>query len=221
MSKPPAEARPLSERLYQRLLAIYPAAYRREYGPLMLQLFRDLRREASRRGKRRDQAVLWLRVLGDVGTTAWAEHVSEFRRSIVNKPVEKFGVPPSWGIWLIVSAAILAAGLLAKVLMSETGQSIFLATAVLITANLVAAIIMEVVTRSGGAILGAMLTLVASVLVPLLWVDDASGWLRENPVSGGIIILIASIWIARGRSRWYLFLVALVLAAAQIGVSFL
>jgi hypothetical protein len=221
MSRPPAEARPLSERLYQRLLAIYPAAYRREYGPLMLQLFRDLRREASRRGKRRDQAVLWLRVLGDVGTTAWAEHVAEFRRSIMNKPVEKFGVPPSWGIWLIVSAAILAAGLLTKVLMSETSQSIFLATAVLITANLVAAIIMEVVTRSGGAILGAMLTLVASVLVPLLWVDDAAGWLRENPVSGGIIILIASIWIARGRSRWYLFLVALVLAAAQIGVSFL
>ncbi len=221
MSRPPAEARPLSERLYQRLLAIYPAVYRREYGPLMLQLFRDLRREASRRGKRRDQAALWLRVLGDVGTTAWAEHVSEFRRSIVNKPVEKFGVPPSWGIWLIVSAAILAAGLLAKALMSETGQSIFLATAVLITANLVAAIVMEVVTRSGGAILGAMLILVASVLVPLLWVDDASGWLRENPVSGGIIILVASIWIARGRSRWYLFLVTLVLAAAQIGVSFL
>jgi len=221
MSRPPAEAKPLSERLYQRLLAIYPAAYRREYGPLMLQLFRDLRREASRRGKRRDQAALWLRVLGDVGTTAWAEHVSEFRRSIVNKPIEKFGVPASWGIWLIVSAAILAAGLLTKVLMSETGQSIFLATAVLIAANLVAAIIMEAVTRSGGAILGAMLTLVASVLVPLLWVDDTSGWLRENPVNGGIIILIASIWIARGRSRWYLFLVTLVLAAAQIGVSFL
>ncbi len=139
----------------------------------------------------------------------------------MNKPVEKFGVPPSWGIWLIVSAAILAAGLLTKALMSETGQSIFLATAVLITANLVAAIIMEAVTRSGGAILGAMLTLVASVLVPLLWVDDASGWLRENPVNGGIIILIASFWIARDKSRGYLFLVALVLAAAQIGVSFL
>ena len=221
MSRPPAEAKPLSERLYQGLLAVYPAAHRREYGPLMLQLFRDLRRDTWRRGKRWDQAVLWLRVLGDVGTTAWAEHVSEFRRSIVNKPVEKFGVPPSWGIWLIISAVILAAGLLTKVLMSETGQSIFLATAVLITANLVAAIIMEVVTRSGGAILGAMLILVASVLVPLLWVDNASGWLRENPVSGGIIILIASIWIARGKSRWYLFLVALVLAAAQIGVSFL
>jgi hypothetical protein len=221
MSRPPAEARPLSERLYQRLLAIYPAAYRREYGPLMLQLFRDLRRDTWRRGKRWDLAMLWLRVLGDVGTTAWAEHVSEFRRSIVNKPVEKFGVPPNWGIWLIVSAAILAAGLLTKVLMSETGQSIFLATAVLIAANLIAATIMEVVTRSGGAILGAMLILVASVLVPLLWVDDASSWLRENPVNGGIIILIASFWIARGKSRWYLFLVALVLAAAQIGVSFL
>ena len=168
MSRPPAEAKPLSERLYQGLLAVYPAAHRREYGPLMLQLFRDLRRDTWRRGKRWDLAMLWLRVLGDVGTTAWAEHVSEFRRSIVNKPVEKFGVHPSWGIWLIVSAVILAAGLLTKVLMSETGQSIFLATAVLITANLAAAIIMEVVTRSGGAILGAMLTLVASVLVPLL-----------------------------------------------------
>jgi hypothetical protein len=221
MSRPPAEAEPLSERLYQRLLAIYPAAYRREYGPRMLQLFRDLRRDASRRGKRRDQATLWLRVLGDVGTTAWAEHVSEFRRSIMNKPVEKFGVHPSRGIWLIVSAAILAAGFLTKALMSETGQSIYWAAAVLIAANLLAALIMEVGTRSGGAILGAMLILVASVLVPLLWVGDAAGWLRENPVSGGIIILIASIWIARGRSRWYLFLVALVLAVAQVAVSFL
>ena len=221
MASTPISAASFSERVYEWLLVVYPAAYRREYGPLMLQLFRDLRRDTWRRGKRWDQAVLWLRVLGDVGTTAWAEHVSEFRRSIVNKPVEKFGVPPSWGIWLIVSAVILAAGLLTKVLMSETGQSIFLATAVLITANLAAAIIMEVVTRSGGAILGAMLTLIASVLVPLLWVDDASGWLRENPINGGIIILIASFWIARGKSRWYLFLVALVLAAAQIGVSFL
>jgi len=221
MASTPISAASFSERVYEWLLVVYPAAYRREYGPLMLQLFRDLRRDTWRRGKRWGLAMLWLRVLGDVGTTAWAEHVSEFRRSIVNKPVEKFGVPPSWGIWLIVSAAILAAGLLTKVLMSETGQSILLATAVLIAANLIAATIMEVVTRSGGAILGAMLTLVASVLVPVLWVDDASSWLRENPVNGGIIILIASFWIARGKSRWYLFLVALVLAVAQIGVSFL
>ncbi len=31
----------VSVRIYERLLAIYPAGFRREYGPAMKQLFRD------------------------------------------------------------------------------------------------------------------------------------------------------------------------------------
>jgi hypothetical protein len=47
-----------STRLYRLLLTLYPQAHRREYGPLMVQAFRDLCRDAQRSGG--DLAVLGL-----------------------------------------------------------------------------------------------------------------------------------------------------------------
>ena len=42
--------RSYSDHVYRVLLLAYPKEYRREYGPQMEQAFRDLRREALRRG---------------------------------------------------------------------------------------------------------------------------------------------------------------------------
>ncbi len=66
----------LSVRLYRRLLALYPAAYRREYGPWMVQAFRDLCRAAYRQGGAWRVGGLWLRTLADTLATAAAERLA-------------------------------------------------------------------------------------------------------------------------------------------------
>jgi hypothetical protein len=62
----------VSERVYRGLLVIYPEEFRGAYGPLMVQVFRDSCREASRKG-RASVVRLWLRTILDLGMTAIVE----------------------------------------------------------------------------------------------------------------------------------------------------
>lgn len=55
----------LSVRLYQLLLAAYPASFRQEYGEAMVQLFRDTARDAYRRRGLRGLRAVWLGTLAD------------------------------------------------------------------------------------------------------------------------------------------------------------
>jgi hypothetical protein len=64
--------RSYSEHVYRVLLLAYPKEYRREYGPQMEQAFRDLRREALRRGGI-GLARLWVRVGLDLASSAAVE----------------------------------------------------------------------------------------------------------------------------------------------------
>ena len=80
---------------------------------------------------------------------------------------------------------------------------------------------MEAVTRTGGAVFGAVCILILAALLPLFWVPDSSAWLRENPINAGIIVIAASYIYQRIKKRWVLFATALILGAAQIGVSFI
>lgn len=64
----------LSERVYRRLLGLYPDAFRAEYGEPMARLFADQRRDALRDG-RGGLAWLWLRTLADLLVTAAREHL--------------------------------------------------------------------------------------------------------------------------------------------------
>jgi len=61
----------LSERVYRRLLFIYPKEYRREYGELMVQLFRDrMRRDGGGfRG-----LLVWMQMTFDLVVAAFKEH---------------------------------------------------------------------------------------------------------------------------------------------------
>jgi hypothetical protein len=68
----------LSERLYGLVLLVYPAVYRREYGFLMQQAFRDLYGEARQREGWLGVLRLWKRVLRDVGWTALDEHLDAY-----------------------------------------------------------------------------------------------------------------------------------------------
>lgn len=67
----------LAGRVYEALLALYPADYRRDYGRLMAQLFRDVSRERYRRAGWPGIMVWWLKTLLDLSLT-----VIEQRRKV-------------------------------------------------------------------------------------------------------------------------------------------
>ena len=64
----------ISERVYRKLLAVYPKEHRQEYGELMVQLFRDrMRRDGSGfRGM-----VVWTQMIFDLAVSAFEEHKEE------------------------------------------------------------------------------------------------------------------------------------------------
>jgi len=70
----PKSALLFAERLYRILLFVYPATHRREYGPLMVQLFDDLCRDSYRQKGLAGLVRLWSHVLADTAVTAAAEH---------------------------------------------------------------------------------------------------------------------------------------------------
>jgi hypothetical protein len=63
-----------SDRLYRLLLYAYPAAFRREYGPEMAQLFRDTCRDAYRQDGSLGRGF-WMPILVDLMRTALQERV--------------------------------------------------------------------------------------------------------------------------------------------------
>jgi serine/threonine protein phosphatase PrpC len=71
-------------RIYTSFLRLYPAEYRREYGPLMLQAARDLSRETLRQGGYAGVLWLWLRILSDAVVTAIATHRDQQEQLTMN-----------------------------------------------------------------------------------------------------------------------------------------
>ncbi len=71
---PPFNVLSAAERLYHILLFVYPATHRREYGPLLAQLFRDLCRDSYRQRGFVGLVRLWSYVLTDTVVTAAVEH---------------------------------------------------------------------------------------------------------------------------------------------------
>ena len=63
------------QRAYCLLLHVYPEVHRRQYGPLMAQLFRDMCADAYRQGGTLGLIGLWGRTLVDTVRTAVPEHL--------------------------------------------------------------------------------------------------------------------------------------------------
>lgn len=211
----------VSERFYRRLVSLYPARYRREYGPPMVQLFRDLCRDAYRHSRGRGVLGVWLRVAPDLGASLGAEYLSEWRRWKMNKPVSERMVDPAAALGLLLAGVLLAAGVLVKALILRAGGSVLAAALISLGLFLLGAVIMEFFARTQGTILLASALYAGSLLLPTLWVPDTGEWLRENPAGVGVVIFIAGIWTKRSSARWPVFAVALILAAAHILISFL
>jgi len=85
-SQPPTQPLRTSDRLYRTLLMAYPAKFRREYGPLMAQAFRDLCRDAYHRHGVPELLKLWLRTLPEVAATAAVERVEVLLDGTVKEP---------------------------------------------------------------------------------------------------------------------------------------
>ena len=106
-SEPDSKPVALSGRLYQRLLAAYPKAHRREYGPPMAQLFRDQCRDAWRRGRGWGLTWLWLRVLPDLVKTSVLEHLSTLKER--KTMLERIGTllrPRSAPLFVFIAVAV-------------------------------------------------------------------------------------------------------------------
>jgi len=67
------------ERIYRRLLALYPAAYRDRFEAEMVQLFGDQLRDARDVGKPGGSLRLWVRIVADLFTSALSERLRRNR----------------------------------------------------------------------------------------------------------------------------------------------
>jgi hypothetical protein len=94
----------LSVRIYNLLLIAYPSEFRREYGPHMLQLFRDCNLRVFHERGSSGMFSLWILTLFDLFSTAVEEHLHRE----TNMTKEKFIRLSGWG--LILAAVTLVAG---------------------------------------------------------------------------------------------------------------
>jgi hypothetical protein len=68
------------ERIYRRLLRLYPADFRARFGNEMISLFREQLRDARSSGERRQIASLWARCLVDLVVTVPKQHFEKERQ---------------------------------------------------------------------------------------------------------------------------------------------
>lgn len=84
-----------SEWVYRLLLAFYPMDYRRAYGDLMAQAFRDGQRDARIQG-RTVLAAWWWRTLADAVVTIVIEHLEAGRKDNMRNLFAKTNEPGTW-----------------------------------------------------------------------------------------------------------------------------
>ena len=85
--KRPAFAR--TARIYRMLLWLYPRDHRREYGGLMLQLFRDQCREAYEERGTRGLFGVWRCVPGDLIFSTVKEHLNNLKHHVKTRSIHR------------------------------------------------------------------------------------------------------------------------------------
>ena len=78
MRRPTRRALRISDRLYRRLVRLYPAAYRQEYGEPMAQLFRDCCAAECSVSGYRGLALTWWRALAELVPSLLREYRQEW-----------------------------------------------------------------------------------------------------------------------------------------------
>jgi len=95
----------VSQRVFTRLLVLYPREYRQEYGPQMAQLFKDCSREVVGQSGAAALLTLWAATLLDLFKTAFEEHFKE----LTHMTKEKF---TRLGGWALIAGGLLLLPLL-------------------------------------------------------------------------------------------------------------
>jgi hypothetical protein len=95
-----------SVRAYRVLLVAYPARFRREYGPHMVQVFRDSCRQASRQGGTNGLVRLWRITLLDCLRSAFEQHTNHEARVSGSQFVKLSGFAFITGSFYFVLAAL-------------------------------------------------------------------------------------------------------------------
>jgi hypothetical protein len=75
----------LSVRIYQSLMHVYPASFRRQYGCEMTRVFREVATDSTERHGSAGLITTWSRVLGDLALSAFHEHLLELQGRFVMK----------------------------------------------------------------------------------------------------------------------------------------
>ena len=88
----------ISERLYRWLLVLYPREHRREYGELMVQMFRD-RMSCDGNGFR--GPIIWLQMITDLVGTSLSEHKEGF---VMTK---RIWIGATLGVFLLALASVV------------------------------------------------------------------------------------------------------------------
>lgn len=95
----------LSLRVYRTVLVLYPAQFRREYGPLMVAFFEEACAECVASGRPLSLLRLWWRTLTDLGVSVLAVRLGRNWRNMMTWQF--------WLLWILASVAgWMAAGLL-------------------------------------------------------------------------------------------------------------
>lgn len=129
------------------------------------------------------------------------------------------GPNPKWVLGLWVAASIIALGVIASLVLRETGGSVVLALIAVVACNLIGALVMDLFSNRDGAVLGSMSLLMLLSMLPLLWVPDQTAWILQNPLTFGIVLILVGYLHSKIRQNWPLFAVAAVLGCTHILIS--
>ena len=97
----------MTERVYRRLLRLYPAAFTARFGDDMLQLFQDQLRDARSGGAPGGTVSAWLRMLGELVATAAAERLRRNRTMAHSLPVAPSIMNRALGAAGVISGVVL------------------------------------------------------------------------------------------------------------------
>jgi hypothetical protein len=119
-----------SVRLYQALLAAYPRQFEREYGPLMLQVFRDCGLRAMQRAGAAGLLTLWLHTFLDFLQSVVSEYArkeAQMNKQMKPQDIRMAGSLLIWGaLAFVVSLVLLALGDLNRILLLDTISGLLL-----------------------------------------------------------------------------------------------
>ena len=153
----------ISVKVYQMLLVAYPTKFRQEYGPHMLQVFRDYCLRTVHRSGMNGLAKLWVVTLLDLVQSIVSEHVHkeiEMKKEMEPRDIRMVG----WAI--IVGSVVFVLGMFIDALLPNNNWYVIIAIVSMISMPLLAFGLLGLRRRYGDqvGVFGKNILLIGSVL---------------------------------------------------------